>query len=273
MIQHSIQSDHLDSLVETVRWICELPAVATQDWCDRAADCVSRLRPNAITCVTLGEIDDHGQFLRLEAMGAHPERPTHETLQGRRSLGWSLDDPARNGGSAALLRERIPFTAFADSPSGQRWAQLGATDLMVGMAPIGDPEGTRRLAVELGASEGSPRFDRGELAILSASLGELARRATLAFGVEPTDPALWITPREQRILEQLTLGKTVKQIAEQMARSPHTIHDHVKSLHRKLRVKSRGELIARTLGHLSADLEPTTEIGHNPSGMELARSA
>jgi DNA-binding CsgD family transcriptional regulator len=274
MIQHPVQSDHLEALVETVRWICELPAVATQDWCSRAAECVSRLRPNTIACVTLGEIDAQGQLLRLEASGAHPDRPAREALEGRRGLGWSMDEPVGGAGVAALLRERVPFGTFADSKPGRRWANLGATDLMVAIAPVGDPASPRRLAVEIASTEGAPRFDRGELAILAAAIGELARRARLAFGREATDPALWITPREQRILEQLTYGKTVKQIAEDMARSPHTIHDHVKSLHRKLRVKSRGELIARTLGHVTADLEPSARHAAGVgSAVELARSA
>ena len=51
--------------------------------------------------------------------------------------------------------------------------------------------------------------------------------------------------------EHLALGKSVKQIASDLARSPHTVHDHVKSLHRKLNASSRGELIARALGHLA----------------------
>jgi hypothetical protein len=37
------------------------------------------------------------------------------------------------------------------------------------------------------------------------------------------------------------------------------VHDHVKSLHRKLDASSRGELVARALGHGSetrADIEP-----------------
>ena len=43
----------------------------------------------------------------------------------------------------------------------------------------------------------------------------------------------------------------MREIADALERSPHTVHDHVKSLHRKLNASSRGELIARTLGHVN----------------------
>jgi len=65
----------------------------------------------------------------------------------------------------------------------------------------------------------------------------------------------WLTQREQIVLEQLTLGLSVRQIADELGRSPHTVHDHVKSLHRKLNASSRGELVARALGHTAIDPE------------------
>lgn len=58
-----------------------------------------------------------------------------------------------------------------------------------------------------------------------------------------------MTDREQDVLERLILGRSVREIAEELGRSPHTVHDHVKSLHRKLDASSRGELVARALGH------------------------
>ena len=50
------------------------------------------------------------------------------------------------------------------------------------------------------------------------------------------------------ILVELVSGASVREIAERIDRSPHTVHDHVKSLHRKLNASSRGELVSRYLG-------------------------
>ncbi|MFI4898124.1 MAG: response regulator transcription factor, partial [Phycisphaerales bacterium JB059] len=66
----------------------------------------------------------------------------------------------------------------------------------------------------------------------------------------------WLTNREQVVLEELILGRSVREIAETMHRSPHTVHDHVKSLHRKLGASSRGALIAHALGCRNGDQTP-----------------
>jgi DNA-binding NarL/FixJ family response regulator len=89
-----------------------------------------------------------------------------------------------------------------------------------------------------------------DAAVLQGALGPLSRRARLAFGSDAVEPVRRLTPREEEVLEHLALGKSVKQIASELRRSPHTVHDHVKSLHVKLHASSRGELIARALGHL-----------------------
>jgi DNA-binding NarL/FixJ family response regulator len=40
------------------------------------------------------------------------------------------------------------------------------------------------------------------------------------------------------------VGGEEKQIAHELARSPHTVHTHVKSIYRNLGVSSRGELLS-----------------------------
>lgn len=85
--------------------------------------------------------------------------------------------------------------------------------------------------------------------VLAAALGGitqvLARKTAVALN---NDTDSWLSAREQAVLERLVLGRNVKEIAAEFGRSPHTIHDHVKSLHRKLHATSRGELIATALG-------------------------
>ncbi len=74
----------------------------------------------------------------------------------------------------------------------------------------------------------------------------LARRVVKAFA--DSRHVLELSPREGEVLRMLQQGKTVKQIAFKLQRSPHTVHDHVKSLHRKLGACNRGELLAKTFG-------------------------
>jgi DNA-binding NarL/FixJ family response regulator len=54
-----------------------------------------------------------------------------------------------------------------------------------------------------------------------------------------------LTNREQQVLRLLLAGDGEKRIASRMRLSPHTVHEHVKSLYRKLRVNSRIKLFLK----------------------------
>lgn len=62
--------------------------------------------------------------------------------------------------------------------------------------------------------------------------------------VVPPEP---LPPRQAAVLDGLCRGLSEKQIAAELGMSPHTVHDHVKRLHLRFGVQSRGELIARAL--------------------------
>jgi DNA-binding CsgD family transcriptional regulator len=56
-----------------------------------------------------------------------------------------------------------------------------------------------------------------------------------------------LPPRQKAVLDGLCRGLSEKQIAAELAMSPHTVHDHVKQLHLRFGARSRGELLARVL--------------------------
>lgn len=66
-------------------------------------------------------------------------------------------------------------------------------------------------------------------------------------GLEPnqTMELRRLSEAEQRVLKYLQEPQTEMQIADQLDRSPHTIHAHVKSIYLKYGVSSRRELLAR----------------------------
>lgn len=257
MVTQHIQSEHLRHVAEVVGSIGALPAVATQDWCERACRALLHLREDALACLLVADLAENGEILLLEASGAVHGGFQGESIEGHMlhpasasSLGWWLDGGA-NTSRATLLRMHPGAARWGETAVGRRWAQdFSITDMLVGLTPIGNPDDGRALVIELGLRSDAEPFTAPDAAALQAVLPQLSKRATLAFGEESINPMNRITPREQLILEQLALGKTVKQIAEGLKRSPHTIHDHVKSLHRKLNASSRGELIARALGHI-----------------------
>jgi DNA-binding NarL/FixJ family response regulator len=58
----------------------------------------------------------------------------------------------------------------------------------------------------------------------------------------------WLTQREQQVLDGLARGLSVRDLAEKLHRSPHTVNDHVKGIHVKLRVSNRVQLLAMAMG-------------------------
>ncbi len=75
------------------------------------------------------------------------------------------------------------------------------------------------------------------------ALGRFARRAR--EGAEAD-----LTPREQQVLELLSDGHTMRQIATRLGISPRTVETHVAKVYRKLGVRTRVQAVSRaaTLG-------------------------
>jgi len=70
---------------------------------------------------------------------------------------------------------------------------------------------------------------------LHGELGELWREASAAR----------LPRRLQQTLDLLQAGYSEKEVAERLQLSPQTVHDYCKSLHKRLKVRSRAELLAR----------------------------
>jgi DNA-binding CsgD family transcriptional regulator len=75
-------------------------------------------------------------------------------------------------------------------------------------------------------------------------------KATCASGDQTIgdDPCERLSKKEQQVLSHLRRGMTEGQVAEQLDRSRHTVHVHVKSIYRKLGVFSRQELMQKLDG-------------------------
>jgi DNA-binding NarL/FixJ family response regulator len=77
------------------------------------------------------------------------------------------------------------------------------------------------------------------------ALGRFARRAR-----EGAEVAAELTSREQQVLELLSDGHTMRQIATRLSISPRTVETHVGKIYRKLGVRTRVQAVSRaaTLG-------------------------
>ncbi|HET9671469.1 MAG TPA: response regulator transcription factor, partial [Actinomycetota bacterium] len=72
------------------------------------------------------------------------------------------------------------------------------------------------------------------------ALGRLARRAR-----EGAEVASDLTSRERQILELLSEGRTMRQIATRLGISPRTVETHVGKVYRKLGVRTRVQAVSR----------------------------
>lgn len=68
----------------------------------------------------------------------------------------------------------------------------------------------------------------------------MARRAR-----EAADARANLTKRENQILQFISLGLAVKQVAKRLGVSPRTVETHIATLYRKLGVKNRVQAIAK----------------------------
>jgi DNA-binding NarL/FixJ family response regulator len=76
--------------------------------------------------------------------------------------------------------------------------------------------------------------------IAVTELGRLARQARESSGVRAS-----LTDRELEILELVSRGLTVKQVASRLGLSPRTVETHIAKLYRKLGVRNRVQAVSK----------------------------
>ena len=76
--------------------------------------------------------------------------------------------------------------------------------------------------------------------IAVSMLGEMARRTRESSHVRAV-----LTQRELQILELLSRGVTVKQVASRLGLSPRTVETHISKLYRKLGVRNRVQAVSK----------------------------
>ena len=53
-----------------------------------------------------------------------------------------------------------------------------------------------------------------------------------------------LTKREREVVERMKLGRSRKQVANDLGTSPHTVHNQISDIYKRLAVQSTGELLA-----------------------------
>ena len=79
---------------------------------------------------------------------------------------------------------------------------------------------------------------------------EIARRVVSHFHEirKPMTDVETLSAREREVLDLLAEGLPYKQIADRLGISPHTVHNHLRSIYGKLHVQSRTEAVVKFIG-------------------------
>jgi DNA-binding NarL/FixJ family response regulator len=135
---------------------------------------------------------------------------------------WQQAGQFTIGRFPAANQDRRVNSAAAAGALRDLFAKANATDLASLMRSI-----------ELGDSPVASQIARRILRSLSAS-AELKA---------PAEPRGLLSPRELKVLRLISQGRTNRQIAEEAHRSINTIEAQLKSIYRKLNVKSRTQAV------------------------------
>jgi DNA-binding CsgD family transcriptional regulator len=138
---------------------------------------------------------------------------------------------------AATRQELLPDRAWYGSRHVQELRRAARIDSFLYAGWPGTP---RFGALSLHRAWGDRPLGERERALVEAVIGE----CTFLRQRSPLDG---LPPRLHHVLELLAQGLSEKQIASHLDLSTFTVHDHVKALHKRLRVQSRGELLALLL--------------------------
>ena len=94
------------------------------------------------------------------------------------------------------------------------------------------------------------QFERGlrRIALELSELGVDADGRGAAYPTALVDRLRLVSPREWEVLERLRTGLRVATIARELTISPNTVRNHLKSIYRKLGVRSQTELLEQLRG-------------------------
>jgi FixJ family two-component response regulator len=83
-----------------------------------------------------------------------------------------------------------------------------------------------------------------DLALLHTASRQIEWLHPYGTTVPATDKVLKLSPRQRQVLSFLLTGGTLKEVAQKLGLSEHTVGDYVKQIYKHFSVKSRAELFA-----------------------------
>lgn len=274
------RDDRVVRVAHIARDLAHLPGAATPDWCQRAAEVLTRHDPSTRAWVAAVAPGGSPSDRRAEAAGyaegadlARDPTPERLALAMARAVFDTLDDLDRPDvvSVGQLLR-------LVHRPPRGVTILRAHQHIIVGVAEVEPPTDLtphpRLLLICWDRPTDPPEPDAPDdlRPVLESVLPVARDRLRQALGNGECDNP-WLSRCEQRVLDMLTRGMSVPEIAQALGRSPHTIHDQVKRLHAKLGARTRGALLSRVLGHHPLPDLPVRVVRNRPPTLAFRTSA
>jgi DNA-binding CsgD family transcriptional regulator len=195
---------------------------------------------------------ERAHFLRYQADGGERRDPVFQQFAGQ------LDAPLVTRSREQLLADRC----WHNSTIYNEYLKPAGIDgkIMSLCALPGNKAMSHLLTLK--RPPGQREFEPRELRLVHLFHHEL--NEVLGTNLVSPAPAAAeaLPPRLRQVLACLLAGDSEQQVALQLGISPHTVHEHVKRLHRRFGVASRGELLAclLTRGQKGPVATPSAEM-------------
>lgn len=194
-------------------------------------------------------------------------------LQVFSDIGWATDSDRRvyldwithgtplDNPMTRVLMERGVFKSVSTRPDlvdVSNWRRAPLVDsfrhtarLDEAMCSVELLEPGKLLLLAVQRSIGRRAFQERERRLLELIHDEVRRHLGTRLALFDARSVYDLPPRLRDVLHCLLEGDGEKQVAARLGLSPHTIHTHIKRLHRRFGAATRGELLVRCYGYLS----------------------
>jgi DNA-binding CsgD family transcriptional regulator len=127
---------------------------------------------------------------------------------------------------------------------------------------MGSQGGVRlRLWVPVDSCNGTPQFD-ADVRIMATCAVALFESRVWASQKRHEELLGKLTEAQQRVLELMLHDFSEREVGEKLARSQHTVHDHVKGIYAALSITSRAELLTLWFGVVAGPpVSPVRVVG------------
>lgn len=237
-----------------------LPLVPVIDWSGRAAKALGAgIEPSATTVsiVAPGDI-----VINAGSSCTARLREMEAPLLALASSHVSHRTPPEQGGARVV--EWVERASHPFIESGFSWGSVVSASRAL------SPE----LTLIVSQWRGQSHPVSHDLDFLDAAMEFIAGAARSLFP-DGTSAIEWLSNKETEVLDLVALGDTVREIAERLGRSPHTVHDHLKAIHRKTGISTRGALVAAASGRrpeaqAAADTHPVLTLNPLPDRTRMS---